>query len=86
MLRAWPGQFCCCRHLPYGIMALICRKRLGYFYTEMEFLKLKKCLLKLCTDGETDAVFTAVLSAAADKPRFHVDLETAAVQGHAGFT
>ena len=29
-----------------------------------------KCLLNLCPDAETDAVFTAVLSAAADKPSF----------------
>ena len=36
----------------------------------LEFLKLEKCLLNLCPDAETDAVFTAVLSAAADKPSF----------------
>lgn len=35
----------------------------------LEFLKLEKCLLNLCPDAETDAVFTAVLSAAADKSR-----------------
>ena len=74
MLWAWPGQFCCCRHLPAGIMVLICRKRPGYFYRN-EILKLEKCLLNICPD----AVFTAVLSVAADKLRFHVDLETVAV-------
>lgn len=81
MLRAWPGQFCCCRHLSYGIMALIAVSGLDTFIG-MKFLKLEKCLLNLCPD----AVFTAVLSVAADKPRFHADLETAAVSGRAGFT
>lgn len=70
MLWAWPGQFCCCRHLPYGVMALICRKRPGYFNRNGIFETGKMPAEELYLDVKTFAVFIVDMSVAADKPSF----------------